>query len=258
MFINDEGNLVVLYSFGLTKAAAQSNGLINRNIAILDTGDLSLINSYNYADDSRFLFIKQLENGNYIGAGHIERSVTTNIHKEYNYMGFQLNNDFSSIKTITNPDTTGYNNHFRFFDILPDGRIEFWGQWSYGGDFLGYGPIYEDQIVRLVVSEDDFVDTGIKIKTSIKDFFLPTAFDSKTHPNPTEATSTITLDWQAAGNLKITLNDLLGRELFELHNAFEDTGTFTKTFSIEALPLGVYYLKIIHNGNIKIEKVIRN
>ena len=77
-------------------------------------------------------------------------------------------------------------------------------------------------------------------------------------PNPTDATTTLSLDLETAGNLKITLNDLLGCELLELHNAFEDTGIFTKTFYIEALTLGVYYLKIIHNGNIKIEKVIKN
>jgi len=76
-------------------------------------------------------------------------------------------------------------------------------------------------------------------------------------PNPTEATSTLTLELQTAGVLTITLNDLLGAELFELHNAFTDAGTFTKTFSIEALPQGVYYLKIKHNGTTKIEKVIR-
>jgi hypothetical protein len=77
-------------------------------------------------------------------------------------------------------------------------------------------------------------------------------------PNPTAATSTLTLDLQTSGSLKITLNDLLGAELFELHNSFEDIGTFTKTFSLETLPKGVYFLKISHNGNVRMEKVVRN
>ena len=76
-------------------------------------------------------------------------------------------------------------------------------------------------------------------------------------PNPTNATSTLTLDLEKAGNLKITLEDLLGSELLELHNTFEDTGTFATTFSLETFPTGVYFLKINHNGNVKMEKVIR-
>ena len=78
------------------------------------------------------------------------------------------------------------------------------------------------------------------------------------YPNPTSATSTLTLDLETQGSLIITLNNLLGQELSELHNAFTDAGTFTKTFSIADLPIGIYYLKIFHNGNLKIEKVIKN
>ena len=76
-------------------------------------------------------------------------------------------------------------------------------------------------------------------------------------PNPTSNTTTLTLDLETAGSLKITLNDLLGAELFELHNAFETAGTFTKTFSIETLPTGVYFLQISHNNNTIIEKIVK-
>ncbi|MCL2040188.1 MAG: T9SS type A sorting domain-containing protein [Bacteroidetes bacterium] len=77
-------------------------------------------------------------------------------------------------------------------------------------------------------------------------------------PNPTDATTTLILELLSAGNLKITLEDLLGIELLELHNTFEDTGKFATTFSLETFPTGVYLLKINHNGNVKMEKVIRN
>ena len=77
-------------------------------------------------------------------------------------------------------------------------------------------------------------------------------------PNPSASGTTLTLDLLTAGNLTISLYNLLGEELLELHNSFTDAGIFSRTFSIEMLPIGVYYLKIIHNGNIKIEKVIKN
>jgi hypothetical protein len=84
-----------------------------------------------------------------------------------------------------------------------------------------------------------------------------TLMNIKIVPNPTEATSTLMLDLKTAGNLHIILSNTLGQDLFEIHNNFETEGTFSKTFSIEALPVGVYFIKINHNGNFKIEKVIR-
>ena len=93
-------------------------------------------------------------------------------------------------------------------------------------------------------------------ETSITEF--PTITNTLVSPNPADETTTLSLELDVAGKLTITLIDLLGAELFELHNAFTDAGPFTKTFSIEKLPVGVYYLKIIHNGNTKVEKVIKN
>ena len=128
--------------------------------------------------------------------------------------------------------------------IREDGRYEFWG-------------VINDKVFSWILEDEDFINRPVKIFSGI-DWFLSTDFNSKTYPNPTTATSTLSLDLEQAGILTITLNNLLGEELLELHNGFVDTGTYTQTFSIETLPIGVYYLKIIHNGNVKVEKVIRN
>ena len=78
------------------------------------------------------------------------------------------------------------------------------------------------------------------------------------YPNPTVSDFTVSFDLETAGNLTVTLNDILGQELFEIYNAFTVEGNFTKPFSLKELPIGVYYLKIVHNGNVRVEKVIRN
>jgi len=76
-------------------------------------------------------------------------------------------------------------------------------------------------------------------------------------PNPTNSTVTMTLHLKDVGNLTVTLNNILGQELFEIYSGFTDTKILTKTFSVETLPLGVYYLNISHNGNVTVEKVVR-
>jgi len=76
-------------------------------------------------------------------------------------------------------------------------------------------------------------------------------------PNPTVETATVSFDLETAGHLTVTLTNILGQELFEIYSGFANAGTFTQTFSMEALPKGVYYLKISHNGNVAVEKVVR-
>jgi len=76
-------------------------------------------------------------------------------------------------------------------------------------------------------------------------------------PNPTNSTVTMTLHLKDVGNLTVTLNNILGQELFEIYSGFANAGNFTKTFSVEALPKGVYYLKISHNGKMQMAKVIK-
>jgi len=78
------------------------------------------------------------------------------------------------------------------------------------------------------------------------------------NPNPANETASLTLHFNDAGFLSVTLNNILGQEVMELHNAFLDTKIFVKTFSLSDLAKGMYYLKIIHNGNVRVEKIIKN
>jgi hypothetical protein len=77
-------------------------------------------------------------------------------------------------------------------------------------------------------------------------------------PNPAIDNTTITLELQQASQVHISLNDMFGRELQQIHNAFADAGTFTKSFNTNTLPKGVYYLKIQIGVDVKVEKVVVN
>jgi len=60
--------------------------------------------------------------------------------------------------------------------------------------------------------------------------------------------------------MKIVLCDILGQELVEVYNDFtsDGDGLFTRTFSTEHLAKGVYFLKILIDGNIVVEKIVVN
>ena len=110
-------------------------------------------------------------------------------------------------------------------------------------------------VAFLEKTNSEFVQAGIsETVVAIKE---STVANLQVSPNPTNHSATLTVDLVTAGNLTVTVNNLLGQELLEIHSGFTDAGTFTKTFSIETLPKGVYYLKIIHNGNVTVEKVVK-
>jgi hypothetical protein len=77
-------------------------------------------------------------------------------------------------------------------------------------------------------------------------------------PNPTSNGTILTMAVVSDGNLTITLVNEAGQELMELHNAYTKAGDFRKNFSMSKYPIGVYFLKISHNGKVKLEKLVRN
>jgi len=58
--------------------------------------------------------------------------------------------------------------------------------------------------------------------------------------------------------MKILLCDVLGIELIQVFDGLADVGTFTKTINTEHLPKGVYFIKILINGNYTTKKIIIN
>jgi len=77
-------------------------------------------------------------------------------------------------------------------------------------------------------------------------------------PNPTTHLLTVSLELKKNSNLELILCDVLGKEISELHNGFAEEGLFTKTFTIENLSKGVYFLRISTDdgNNITMEKIV--
>jgi hypothetical protein len=105
------------------------------------------------------------------------------------------------------------------------------------------------------------VDTTIVFDVTIGSTDIDEKFlisDINIFPNPSDKNTTISFELESAGDLKIVLDDILGQKIMEIFSDYSEAGVFTKTFSMEALPQGFYYIKIGLTGNVKIEKVIKN
>jgi hypothetical protein len=77
-------------------------------------------------------------------------------------------------------------------------------------------------------------------------------------PNPASNDATLTFEVLEAGDLNIILVNAAGDEMTSIHNAFAPVGEFTKKFSTSNLPVGVYFVRISHNGKVKLEKLVKN
>lgn len=72
---------------------------------------------------------------------------------------------------------------------------------------------------------------------------------SQNYPNPFNPNTTIKFNIPEAGNVKLSLFDILGQELRTLVNEFKESGVHTINFDASELNSGMYIYKIESNGN---------
>jgi len=80
----------------------------------------------------------------------------------------------------------------------------------------------------------------------IKQVEIPNYYSlSQNYPNPFNPTTTIKFGLPKAGNVKLVVFDILGREVATLiNNEFRDVGTYTVNFDASALSSGVYFYRL--------------
>jgi hypothetical protein len=71
------------------------------------------------------------------------------------------------------------------------------------------------------------------------------------YPNPFNPSTTIPFEVNKAGAIKITIYDLLGREVTQLVNKFHSPGSYTVTWSARSDVSSGIYFYILESGNYK-------
>ena len=85
----------------------------------------------------------------------------------------------------------------------------------------------------------------------------PLSFNlEQNYPNPFNPSTKITYSIPEAGNVKVSVYNLVGEEVAVLANGFSQAGTFDVTFDAANLPSGVYLYKLQSANSVQIKKMM--
>jgi hypothetical protein len=96
-----------------------------------------------------------------------------------------------------------------------------------------------DELVEVVLQGEGLPVSTISVEESSK---LPTEFAlSAPYPNPFNPTATITFDIPSAGNIRLSIHNILGRHIETLIDQTMSPGTHKITWNADHLPSGIYF-----------------
>lgn len=100
-------------------------------------------------------------------------------------------------------------------------------------------------------------DTSIFVGINYISSEAPQSFSlSQNYPNPFNPTTNIKFDVPKAGFIRLTVFDVLGKEIQKLVNEHLSPGTYNFDFDASHLPSGVYYYKLEVNNFIQTKKMV--
>jgi hypothetical protein len=86
---------------------------------------------------------------------------------------------------------------------------------------------------------------------------IPEKFSlSQNYPNPFNPSTKINFDIAVSGNVKLTVIDMLGREVSTLVNSKMEPGTYTADFNAEGLTSGVYFYRLEKGSFIETKRMV--
>ncbi|MCX6166201.1 MAG: T9SS type A sorting domain-containing protein [Ignavibacteriae bacterium] len=145
------------------------------------------------------------------------------------------------IKEMTFSPLSGYGyRYYEFLDIDGDGYIELIITENLGNN---NNNIFIYSTPATVSIKDD--------NTEIKDYEL-----KQNYPNPFNPATTIEYTLKSAGDVRITLFDVTGREISTLVNQKQAPGSYKAKLDGLNISSGTYFYQLIVNGNTESKKMI--
>lgn len=126
------------------------------------------------------------------------------------------------------------------------------GVYYYGGCELGYG--HDKQLNGCIING---IQYGNMLGVTQTGNEIPSQFSlSQNYPNPFNPTTNIKFDIPRTGFVKITVFDILGKEIQTLVNEQLSSGSYNYDFDASHLPSGVYYYKLESNEFMQTKKMV--
>lgn len=126
------------------------------------------------------------------------------------------------------------------------------GLYYEGGCELGYG--YDKQLNGCIING---VQYGVMLGVTQTGNEIPHQFSlSQNYPNPFNPTTNIKFDIPKAEFVKLTVFDVLGKEIQTLLNEQLSSGTYNYDFDATNLPSGIYYYKLESENYIQTKKMV--
>lgn len=92
--------------------------------------------------------------------------------------------------------------------------------------------------------------TDVRDRTDIKEFSL-----KQNYPNPFNPATIISYELPEAADVKLTVTDILGREVAQLVNSYQQAGSYNINFDASALANGIYLYRIKAGSYVSIKKM---
>jgi len=123
-------------------------------------------------------------------------------------------------------------------------------RFRFGSDdaFHGEGFAFDDFCFEVVPGPCGLVSVE---EESLNGFVL-----RQNYPNPFSSSTTIDYVLPAAGNVKVTVRDLLGRQVFAVNQGMQNEGAQSVTLDLKNLESGVYFYTVNFNGIEQTRKMI--
>jgi len=102
----------------------------------------------------------------------------------------------------------------------------------------------------------DFTATAIATSVEDKNAIVKEYYLDQNYPNPFNPYTTINFGLKKAGNVEITVYDLLGNTIATLINGYKPAGNHSVTFDASKLSSSVYLYKIISEDFVQIRKMM--
>jgi hypothetical protein len=96
-----------------------------------------------------------------------------------------------------------------------------------------------------------------KLLTKVDEVQLPSGFQlNQNYPNPFNPTTQISYSIPKSGIVNLRVYNILGKEVAELINEYQNSGTYQITFNAQDLPSGVYFYQLKTGDYISSKKML--